>query len=207
MGLDLEYTLTLKVEFMKSRATIQTITIQEAAQQTGVSTHTLRYYERMNLLDSIRRDTNGHRQYTADDLASIEFLTRLRATKMPIRQMQQFAKLRRQGISTAEQRRLLLEQHYNAVVVNQQELNQSLDVISKKITFYKEVNAQGITDEQVARQIPAYAAMVQAGIRHRTINLPLEPEAAAQTLLLHFDPEQISELIAVLQPKIHAGVR
>ncbi len=189
---------------------MQRLTVQEAAQQTGVSAHTLRYYERMNLLDAVHRDPNGHRQYTADDLASIQFLTRLRDTKMPIRQMQQFAELRRQGISTAPQRRILLEQHYDAVMANQQALNQSLEVISKKIAFYKELSAQGITDEQAARQIPAYDAMVAAGVAAEIcphqVPLPLEPEAAAQALLRHFDRDQISKLIAQLQHQTQAGV-
>ncbi len=191
---------------MVQAATAQAVTIQTAAQQTGVSPHTLRYYERMNLLDPIGRDANGHRQYTANDLASVEFLTRLRDTKMPIRQMQQFAELRRRGLSTAAQRQALLEQHYAAVMGSQQALNYSLEVIRRKIIFYKELNAQGIVDEQAARQIPAYAAMAEAGMRQPQIALPLAPEAAAQMLLLQFSPKQISELIAQLQQSIHAGV-
>ena len=131
-------------------------TIQEAARQTGVSTHTLRYYERINLLDSIERDANGHRQYSADDLASVAFLTKLRLTKMPIRQMQQFAELRRQGISTADQRRLLLEKHYDAVMASQQELNRSLEVIRKKIAYYRELVVKEDANQKERHQVSTY---------------------------------------------------
>jgi DNA-binding transcriptional MerR regulator len=182
-----------------------TYTIQEAAQQTGVTTHTLRYYERMNLLGPIDRDGSGYRQFTARDLASVKFLTKLRATKMPIRQMQQFAELQRQGLASAHQRRLLLEAHYEAVRANQQELNHSLEVISKKIAYYKEVVEKEITKEEESYQLPTYLAMVQTGIspgiQPPSIPLPLEPETAAQELIHHFDPENLSQLIALLQTK------
>lgn len=173
-----------------------TFTIQEAAKQTGVSTHTLRYYERMNLLDSIHRDRSGYRQFTSSDLVSVEFLTRLRSTKMPIRHMQVFAELRRQGISTFYQRRLLLEKHYDAVIANQQELNRSLEVISKKIAYYKELEAKEIGSEE---SLPACKSIVETGMRHRSINISLEPEAAARDILRHFDPESRSKLIELLQ--------
>jgi DNA-binding transcriptional MerR regulator len=181
-----------------------TFTIQEAAQRTGVSAHTLRYYERMDLLDAIYRDASGYRQYTAHDLACVEFLTRLRGIKMPIRQMQKFAELRRQGIATAQQRRVLLEAHYDVVVADQQELNQSLEVISTKIAFYKELDAKGIVDEEEANQI--FALMAQTGKRRQKIQVALDPEEAAHALLRHFDPESLSKLVAVLQSKTHAGV-
>ncbi len=67
-----------------------TYTIQEAAERTGVSAHTLRYYERIGLLTPIHRETNsGHRRYSEDNLRLVQFLLRLRTTGMPIAQRQQ----------------------------------------------------------------------------------------------------------------------
>lgn len=179
----------------------RTFTIQEAEQQTGVSAYTLRYYERINLLDPIDRDASGYRQFTNYDLDCVKFLTKLRITKMPIRQMQKFAELRRQGISTAHQRRLLLEEHYEVVRANQQELNHSLEVINKKIAYYKEVVEKDIASEEESYQLSTYRAMVQARIFHSSIHLPLEPEIAAQKLVHHLDPESLSQLIELLQSK------
>ena len=71
------------------------LTIQQVATLTGLSVHTLRYYERNGLLEPVNRATNGHRRYRTEDITRIEFLTRLRTTGMPIRQMQQFARLYR----------------------------------------------------------------------------------------------------------------
>ena len=74
------------------------LTIQEVAGRTGVSVHTLRYYERIGLLQPIERATNGHRRYTEQDVGGVEFFSRLRATGMPIRQMLEYARLVRAGV-------------------------------------------------------------------------------------------------------------
>src|SRR4051794_7546552 len=52
----------------------QTLSIAETAERTGVSAHTLRYYERIGLL-SVGRDTAGQRRYTDADFARVVFLT------------------------------------------------------------------------------------------------------------------------------------
>ena len=75
-------------------------TIEEAAQRTGVSTHTLRYYERIGLLAPVGRASSGHRRYSDDDLGAVGFLTLLRQTGMPIRDMQRFVELTRAGDDT-----------------------------------------------------------------------------------------------------------
>lgn len=117
------------------------LTIQEVAALTGLSGHTLRYYERIGLLDHVNRADSGHRRYSNDDIAWIEFLTRLRATGMPICQMQQFAALRRQGDITVSARRELLEKHWESVQLQLAQLQRHLSVIESKIKYYKGLEA------------------------------------------------------------------
>src|SRR3989337_1942318 len=69
------------------------ISIGEAAEVSGVTAHTLRYYERAGLMRPIEREGNGHRLYSDDDLGWIEVLTKLRKTGMPIRMMRRYAQL------------------------------------------------------------------------------------------------------------------
>ena len=70
------------------------LTIAEAAQETGLTTHTLRYYERDGLmLASVDRSVSGHRRYSERDLTWIEMITRLRSTGMPIRDVRRYAEL------------------------------------------------------------------------------------------------------------------
>lgn len=115
----------------------QGLTIKEVANRTGLSEHTLRYYERIGLLDSVKRASNGHRRYYSEDLAWVEFLNRLRVTGMPIRQMQEFANYRRQGDPTIPNRRILLEVHEQTLMKEIADLEVHLTAIREKIKRYK----------------------------------------------------------------------
>ena len=72
-------------------------TIQQVVQQTGLSIDTLRYYERIKLIEPVRRTANDHRQYRQTDLDWIHLIMRLRETGMPLAQISYFAQLRRQA--------------------------------------------------------------------------------------------------------------
>jgi DNA-binding transcriptional MerR regulator len=114
------------------------LTISGAARASGVSAHTLRYYERAGLLDPVGRGHSGHRRYGDEDLARIHFLTRLRATGMPIRQIRAYADLVRRGEDTNEARMAMLEAHRDAVRGQLAETQHNLDLIDKKIDHYRE---------------------------------------------------------------------
>ncbi|KVV55231.1 MerR family transcriptional regulator [Burkholderia cepacia] len=113
------------------------LTIGQVAELTGLSTHTLRYYEQAGLLRAISRTAAGHRLYAPADLDWLAFVMRLKATGMPIAQMQEFAALRAQGEPTFGARRSLLVTHRDAVRAHLAELQASLDVISDKIAYYE----------------------------------------------------------------------
>jgi DNA-binding transcriptional MerR regulator len=118
------------------------LTIQKVAELTGLSVHTLRYYERNGLIEPVSRAENGHRRYSAKDINAIKFLTKLRLTGMPIRKMQQFAILFRQQPEAIGDRRKILEAHEQEVKKHIDELNQNLEVIQWKIKHYQEMEAQ-----------------------------------------------------------------
>jgi DNA-binding transcriptional MerR regulator len=115
------------------------LTIQQVAAATGLSVHTLRYYEKMGLITSIQRDENRYRWYSLEDITWIEFLNRLKATGMTIKKMIEIAELRRQGDSTLTARRVLLEEHYKAVQQHMIELQNNLNLLADKIVTYKEM--------------------------------------------------------------------
>ena len=118
------------------------LTIQQVAALTGLSGHTLRYYEREGLLDPVSRSSNGHRRYSAADLAWIDFLNRLRTMGMPIRHMKQYAELRRQGERSVSARCALLKAHQQAVREHIDALQQNLAVLEAKIRYYEELEAE-----------------------------------------------------------------
>lgn len=113
------------------------LTIHEVATQTGLSVHTLRYYERIGLLDPVSRASSGHRRYMADDIGWIAFLQCLRKTGMSIRQMQAYAALRRQSDTNVPERLAFLEEHYRQIRENMYELEGYLKAIERKIQLNK----------------------------------------------------------------------
>jgi DNA-binding transcriptional MerR regulator len=114
-------------------------TIQQVAEQTGLSEHTLRYYERIGLITPIDRASNGHRRYSEDDIGWINFVRRLRSAGMPIAAVQHYVELQRQGSATLAARLELLKAHRRAVRQQIQELTEHLDVIEYKIQYYSEL--------------------------------------------------------------------
>ena len=109
-----------------------------AAQATGLTTHTLRYYERDGLLlDAVDRASSGHRRYSEDDLGWIRMVTRLRATGMPIREVRQYADLVRAGDGNEAERLQLLVAHRDRVRQQLAEVATHLDAIDHKIGLYE----------------------------------------------------------------------
>jgi len=115
-----------------------TLTIAEAARESGISAHTLRYWERAGLLQPVSRNGSGHRRYAEEDLERIKFLTKLRATGMPIRQVRRYAELLNGGEDTNEERLALLEAHRKEVLARLEETAGHLELIDWKIDLYRE---------------------------------------------------------------------
>lgn len=127
-----------------------TYAIAEAAHRSGLSIDTLRYYERIQLIDPPRRDSGGRRAYSDDDLTWLEFLTKLRMTGMPIRMMREYAKLRHQGMASASRRKQILVEQRVEVLSRMAELNSCLDVLNYKITNYEQCEQAVITEPAAA---------------------------------------------------------
>jgi DNA-binding transcriptional MerR regulator len=124
---------------MTSDAQLETgLTIADAARATGLSVHTLRYYERAGLIDGVDRAASGHRRYRESDLAWVETLRCLRATGMPIRRIRRYAELVRAGDGNEDERLALLEEHRAAVRAELAEVQAHLAFVERKIATYKE---------------------------------------------------------------------
>ena len=109
------------------------LTIRQASELTGLTAHTLRYYERIALLTPAGRASNGHRRYAKQDLERIIFLKYLRLTGMPLDQLKAYTALLDQGDSGIPQRVALLQAHRDGVARRVEELCQMLAVIDYKL--------------------------------------------------------------------------
>jgi len=114
-------------------------TIGEVARRTGLSAHTLRWYERIGLLTPVGRAHTGQRRFTERDISWLEFLGHLRLTGMPVAGMRRYAELVRAGRATVEERRLMLEEQRARVREHIAELQAALLVLDHKIERYAEI--------------------------------------------------------------------
>ena len=118
--------------------TLTSLTIAQAAEQTGLTAHTLRYYERDGLmLAAPDRSASGHRRYTERDLTWIELITRLRSTGMPIRDVRRYADLVRSGDGNEAERLALLKAHRERVEAQMAVVTGHLRAIDHKIGLYE----------------------------------------------------------------------
>jgi len=104
-----------------------------------MTAHTLRYYERVGLIQPVGRARNGHRRYSEADEAWLHFLHCMRATSMPIREMQRYAELRELGDSTSLERRKILEDHQAAIAAQIVELQRAHSLLTHKVANYKKI--------------------------------------------------------------------
>ncbi|MBN1564259.1 MAG: MerR family transcriptional regulator [Anaerolineae bacterium] len=123
------------------------LTIQQVADKTGLSTHTLRYYEKIGLIQAVDRADNGHRRYSPGDVGWLDFLKCLRSTGMPVREVKRYAELYEDGDQTLAERRALLETHRARIEADLRELTANLEAIKYKIAYYRELEARATGGE------------------------------------------------------------
>jgi DNA-binding transcriptional MerR regulator len=117
-------------------------TLQEVVEQSGLSEHTLRYYERIGLLDHIHRDrSSGHRRYTAADLQGIQVMACLRATGMSIENMRKFIEHAKEGEAGAQVLADLFEAHRLQLELELARKQEHLRYLELKVEFWNAVVA------------------------------------------------------------------
>jgi DNA-binding transcriptional MerR regulator len=124
------------------------LSIAEAARRTGVSAHTLRYYERAGLVvTTVDRTAGGRRRYQQQDLHWITLCTKLRATGMPIKTIRRYAQLVSAGPGNEQERLALMESHRADVTARLAEIQENLKIIDHKIHVYRGRLAAGDADQ------------------------------------------------------------
>ncbi|WP_395509265.1 MerR family transcriptional regulator [Streptomyces racemochromogenes] len=119
-------------------------TISEVEARTGLTQHTLRWYERIGLMPHVDRSHSGQRRFSDKDLGWLAFVGKLRATGMSVADMVRYAELVREGDHTVDERRALLERTRREVLARVAELTDALDVLDRKIEMYAQNTADAV---------------------------------------------------------------
>ena len=112
--------------------------IREACQKTGLSAHTLRYYEKEGLLPGIGRTEGGFRQYSDADLENLGLICCLKNTGMSLQEIARFVQLTHEGDHTLKERVELLRRHREDVISRLEEIQQYLEKITWKVNYFSE---------------------------------------------------------------------
>ncbi len=113
-------------------------TIREVCEKTGLSAHTLRYYEKEGLLSGIGRTAGGIRHYTDADLETLGLICCLKNTGMPLAEIARFIRLTREGEHTLRERCGILRAHREHVLECMAETRRYLDTVTWKLDFFSE---------------------------------------------------------------------
>ena len=112
--------------------------IQDVSKKTGLSAHTLRYYEKEGLISGVDRSPGGFRQYTDEDLEALGLICCLKNTGMSLQEIARFVELTHEGEHTLKERVELLREHRESVIRRMEEMQQYLDKVTWKLNFFSE---------------------------------------------------------------------
>lgn len=112
--------------------------IKDVSELLGVSTYTLRYYEKIGLLNFVKRDENGIREFEPADLMTINTIICLKETGMSLKNIKEYLRLADDGLNSVEKRKKLFLEQKQKVIKEIAALNKSMKIIDRKINFYNE---------------------------------------------------------------------
>ena len=111
--------------------------IAEVSEHTGISSDTLRYYERIGLIWPVHRNASGIRDYTDLDLRRVEFIKCMRSAGLPVEVLIEYVGLVQQGDKTIEARKEILREQRELLAARMSEMQKTLDILDHKIDLYE----------------------------------------------------------------------
>jgi len=111
--------------------------IAEVSEQHGISSDTLRYYERIGLIQPVNRNGSGIRDYNELDLRRVEFIKCMRSAGLPIEVLIDYVGLVQKGDKTIEARKEILIEQRELLLARMQEMQKTLDILNHKIEVYE----------------------------------------------------------------------
>lgn len=111
-------------------------TMKEVTIKTGISAHTLRFYEKEGVVPFVKRDKNGNRIYDEKNLKWLEFMLCLRATGMTLADIKHYVELYKNGDSTIQERKQMMLNHKTKIDEQIMKSYKYLEKINYKLALY-----------------------------------------------------------------------
>ena len=120
------------------------MTIKEVSEEFGISQDTLRYYERVGLIPPVTRTSSGNRDYQESDLGWVEHAVCIRSAGVPIEALIEYVKLYQMGDTTFEARRQLLQEQYDALQEQKEQIEATMKRLAYKVSRYEKAVQTGV---------------------------------------------------------------
>lgn len=120
------------------------MTIKEVSEKFGISQDTLRYYERAGLIPPVTRTSSGNRDYQESDLGWVENAVCMRNAGVPIEALIEYVKLYQMGDTTFEARRQLLQEQYDALQEQKEQIEATMKRLAYKVSRYEKAVQTGV---------------------------------------------------------------
>ena len=121
------------------------MTIKEVSDKLGLSVHTLRYYEKEGLIRNIKRDINGFRNYSDNDVGWLDLIMKLKLTRMPVKDLKKYADLFYANDPDLDKRIEILQEHKKRVHKEIENLKIADQVIDKKVRIYSNMKLDSVS--------------------------------------------------------------
>ncbi|MDX3853417.1 MerR family transcriptional regulator [Streptomyces sp. AK02-01A] len=139
------------------------LSIGEVSALTGLTTHTLRFYEQEGLFAApLRRNAAGRRMFTQKEVEWLKVCTKLRSSGMPLPEIRRYAELAREGAGNEAERFEILRRHEARVQQQVADLQEALGIIRTKVEIYAQHLTAGTAD-RLWRNGPECAPLADAG--------------------------------------------
>jgi DNA-binding transcriptional MerR regulator len=124
---------------MTSETLLDDLSIGEMAASSGLSVHTLRYYERIGLIAPIPRLSSGHRRYSRETVELVESLSYLRAAGLSMEDMRTYIANLARGDVAAADHAALLNAHARSIEEQISQLRLRQSYIAAKAAYWQDV--------------------------------------------------------------------
>jgi len=111
--------------------------IAQVSERYGISSVTLRFYERIGLIPPVNRSESGVRDYGEIDVRRVEFIKCMRSAGLPIEVLIEYVGLVQQGDQTIDARKKILVEQRKQLAARMEEMQKTLDILDHKIKVYE----------------------------------------------------------------------